>query len=124
ANGPADAGEVPAPLLPQAATKHTTASDASAAAQRFTTVPGHTRGAGQQDHVPAGPSAETSPRPDHPAHRPPPPGVRPHPARAGATPARARRSTPLTPDAAIVPWAIESAKTAVRCARPVGSPAA
>jgi hypothetical protein len=35
ANGPADAGEVPAPPLPQAARKHTTASGPSAAAQPF-----------------------------------------------------------------------------------------
>jgi hypothetical protein len=41
ANGPGDAGEVPALL--QAAKKHTTASDPSAAAQRFMAYPGQDR---------------------------------------------------------------------------------
>jgi hypothetical protein len=76
ANGPRDGGEVPAPPLLQAARKHTTASDPSAAAQRFMAHPVPHPGGSTRSRVCT------------------PPGAR------QATPARVRRSTQLTPDAA------------------------
>jgi len=101
ANGPGDAGEIPATPLLQAVRKHTTASDPSAAAQRFTAHPVPPPGAGSARSRACRTEYRTQRAARSPSSQPaiarsaPPPG-----ARRGHTPARARRSARLTPDPA------------------------